>query len=201
MSQIKPLTKRQQRSLETREKIYNTAIELIKNHGYENVTINDICEKAKVSVGSLYHQFSSKDEILVSCSESEDRIIGSMVKKLSKKDSHSLRYKELFMKRVSLGSVEKTVDFTISCSIAHLSNRINATYSIERELYKALLNEIVEGQKNGEFSKDVDPNFFVESSLYYITGLCHAWQVSKGILDVEVKAAQQVDFLLRTITV
>lgn len=198
MKETKPLTKRQQRSLQTRENIYNTAMELINRYGYENVTINDICEKASVSVGTFYHQFSSKDEILISCLESEDLIISRLV---LPEGSHSLRFKELFMTRNKLGTTAKTPELGVFSTIAHLKNGVTASFSIDRKIYQALLNEVIEGQKEDEFKKSVDPDFFVETALYHIAGLMYAWQISGGTIDIEEKANKAVDFLLDTILV
>ena len=58
------LTTRQIQALTTKNKIYKIAIELMEKNGYENIKIEDICKKAKVSVGSFYNYFKSKSDIL-----------------------------------------------------------------------------------------------------------------------------------------
>jgi AcrR family transcriptional regulator len=63
--QLKPeLTKRQIKANETRDRIYQTALELLETQGYETIRIEDICQKAGVSIGSFYNYFSSKNDIL-----------------------------------------------------------------------------------------------------------------------------------------
>jgi len=46
-----------------REKIIHTAFELFVDKGYDNVSINDIVQKAGVSKGGLYHHFKNKNEL------------------------------------------------------------------------------------------------------------------------------------------
>jgi AcrR family transcriptional regulator len=58
------LTKRKIQSLESRKKIFDAAITLIKKKGFDEVTIEEICEKAKVSKGLFYNYFESKDQII-----------------------------------------------------------------------------------------------------------------------------------------
>lgn len=49
---MKPLTKRQQQALATKQKIFKCAVSLFAQKAYENVTVNDICQQAQVSVGA-----------------------------------------------------------------------------------------------------------------------------------------------------
>lgn len=57
------LTTRQVQALETRQRIYQSAVELFIEFPYEKVKIADICRKAGVSVGVFYHYFPSKGHI------------------------------------------------------------------------------------------------------------------------------------------
>lgn len=47
----------------TQEKIFNAAKTLMLSKGYPATTVDEICESAKVSKGSFYHSFSSKEEL------------------------------------------------------------------------------------------------------------------------------------------
>ncbi len=49
---------------QTRQKILTVALELIREKGYDSVTINDICAAAEVSKHTFYYYFESKDELL-----------------------------------------------------------------------------------------------------------------------------------------
>lgn len=60
----KELTKKQQEILHKKNLIFNTSIELFKEHGYDNVSIKDICNATGVSVGSLYNMYENKASIL-----------------------------------------------------------------------------------------------------------------------------------------
>jgi AcrR family transcriptional regulator len=53
----------QQRSLETRTRIIEAAMELFAQKGFEVTSVADICEAAGVSKGAFYHHFPSKQEI------------------------------------------------------------------------------------------------------------------------------------------
>lgn len=61
----KPLNKRRQQALNTKKKIYDIAAALISDHGFEQVTVDQICREAGVAKGGFYHHFTSKDDIII----------------------------------------------------------------------------------------------------------------------------------------
>ena len=62
MSEI--LSKQQLKSKETKAKIFRAAKHILQKHGYEALSIKNICEEAGVSNGSFYHHFKTKDDLL-----------------------------------------------------------------------------------------------------------------------------------------
>ena len=55
----KNITQRTLNALETKNKIFETAIKLFKKYGYDKVTIEDITKQAKVSKGNFYTHFKT----------------------------------------------------------------------------------------------------------------------------------------------
>lgn len=53
----------------TQEKIFGSAKSLMLSKGYPATTVDEICAKAKVSKGSFYHSFTSKEEMGLSLLE------------------------------------------------------------------------------------------------------------------------------------
>src|SRR5262249_3384071 len=75
---IKPTAKKRPRGrppgptkqgLETRAKLYETALRLIGSKGYERTTLRAIAKKARVSVGLLYRYFPSKQALILALYE------------------------------------------------------------------------------------------------------------------------------------
>lgn len=60
----KPLSRQQQKSKETKAKIFSAAKNILQKDGYEALSIKNICEEAGVSNGSFYHHFKTKDDLL-----------------------------------------------------------------------------------------------------------------------------------------
>lgn len=57
-------TSRKERAEETKRKIFETAVHLIKEKGYSNITISEICKIAGVAKGSFYVYYNSKEDIV-----------------------------------------------------------------------------------------------------------------------------------------
>ncbi len=70
----KALSRQQQKSQQTKEKIFRAAKRILKRKGYEALSIKNICEEAGVSNGSFYHHFRTKDDLLSYYIEEQPKI-------------------------------------------------------------------------------------------------------------------------------
>ena len=64
MKEKEQISRQQQKSRETKEKIFKAAKRILQKGGYEELSIKNICEEAGVSNGSFYHHFKTKDDLL-----------------------------------------------------------------------------------------------------------------------------------------
>ena len=51
---------------ETERRILNAALDLMRDRGFDKVSIRDICKEAGITTGAFYHHFSSKEALLES---------------------------------------------------------------------------------------------------------------------------------------
>ena len=59
-----PLSRQQQKSKETKDRIFHAAKTILQRQGYDQLSIKNICEEAGVSNGSFYHHFKTKYDLL-----------------------------------------------------------------------------------------------------------------------------------------
>ncbi len=69
----------QKRSLETRTRILNAALDCFAQTGYEASSVAEICQAAGVSKGAFYHHFPSKQALFLALLESWLETIDSMM--------------------------------------------------------------------------------------------------------------------------
>lgn len=59
--------KREEKNLQSRQKITASALREFAEQGYGLSSINTICEAGRISKGVLYHYFKDKDEVYLTC--------------------------------------------------------------------------------------------------------------------------------------
>lgn len=59
--------KQQERQQKSREKILSAAMQEFAERGYEEVTVDNICQKYEISKGMMYHYYSGKDALFLLC--------------------------------------------------------------------------------------------------------------------------------------
>ena len=55
---------RAEKASATKEKLFSTAVGLVKEKGYSNVTVSEICQGAGVAKGTFYVYYASKEDIV-----------------------------------------------------------------------------------------------------------------------------------------
>lgn len=60
---------RAQASLDTRRKLLDTAMHVMRLKGYAATTVEDICKAAGMTKGSFFHHFASKEELGIAAAE------------------------------------------------------------------------------------------------------------------------------------
>lgn len=58
------ITLRQQKALETKNKLIDSALKVFAEKGFDSSTTKDIAREAEVTDGLIYHYFNSKEELL-----------------------------------------------------------------------------------------------------------------------------------------
>jgi AcrR family transcriptional regulator len=96
-------TRSTQRAEDTRRKIYEAAMELFREEGFEETTMRDIAAKAGVALGGAYYYFSSKDAIVLAFyAELQEKSDAPIREALAGREKLQDRIRILFDKRLEL---------------------------------------------------------------------------------------------------
>jgi TetR/AcrR family transcriptional regulator, transcriptional repressor for nem operon len=84
------------RESDTKQKLFNTAVELIWESSYGSISVDDICNRAGVNKGSFYYAFKSKSELAVAAFENHwnkkrpllDEIFSSQIPPLERMENY-----------------------------------------------------------------------------------------------------------------
>lgn len=70
-----------------KDRIYQAAIEVFAHHGFENTTVDEIAQKAKIAKGTIYYHFKSKDDIFLGIIQQGIKKFSDLLSKTVKKSS------------------------------------------------------------------------------------------------------------------
>src|SRR6516225_12220817 len=75
-----PRTRSRERQREdTRQRIYDAAMDIFRRDGFEVARVDDVAKAAGVSHGTFYFHFATKDEVLIQCLRaSEMRVVAAI---------------------------------------------------------------------------------------------------------------------------
>lgn len=183
------LTKRKVQGRETRQKLFETSIALFNERGYENVTIDDICEKIGVSKGAFYTHFKSKDQVIVEnflyLNSSYEEVLGSG--KTAGSAFEKLYAFQLYAMRKLEEIGWKAVRLVYHVETGSNKNKSFLT-SKSFSLYKIILSLIKEGQKSGEIRKDQSAAAITDTLVQLYRGIIFDWCLNNGAYSL-VEAA------------
>jgi AcrR family transcriptional regulator len=91
------------RAEDTRRKIYDAAMEMFREKGFEETTMRDIAAKAGVALGGTYYYFSSKDAIVLAFyHEMQQASTSAVSDALAEKKKLKDRIRAVFSERLKL---------------------------------------------------------------------------------------------------
>lgn len=78
--------RRKEQAQRTESAILSTALALMREDGFEAVTVRDICKKAGITTGAFYHHFRSKEELFDKGFKPLDRYIAQALENQQSED-------------------------------------------------------------------------------------------------------------------
>lgn len=199
LEKVSRATLRDERSRQTKQRIYDTSISLFEKYGFDNVKIKEICEAADVSVGSFYHFYPSKEHILLAYSEASDEYFKEL----------STRLEESSPIKMLLELVHLKIDFLAhsgveTCQktfIANMNHHDGHSLDISHQAYTSFAEVIQKGIDSHTFKAEVDAWKVTGVLRLLISGILTHWCLEDGGFDVYQEADNQVRCLLELISV
>lgn len=168
-------TKRQIQAQNTKDTIYRSAVALIEQHGFDNITIEDICKDAKVSVGSFYNAFQSKNDIMFRIFKMADDYFETEV--ATRLQEGTTKEKILrFFHYYAEYNTERGIDF-----VKRLYSGKNNLFSTKGRAMQNVLSDILrEGQAKGDILPSIDVEEINRFLFVTIRGLVYDWCLHDG---------------------
>ncbi len=194
------LTKRAIQGRETRQKIFDTSLELFNRHGYENVTIDDICEKIGVSKGAFYTHFKSKDQVILENFLSLNAYYDDVYTALPPKKN---ALEKLFLFQQSVMKNIASIGYEAVKLVYHLETAPHTKKSFlllkKHSLYRIITLLVREGQKNGQIRKDKSADAITSLMIQLYRGVILDWCLDNGAYDLVRSVNGMMPFMYEAI--
>jgi len=173
-------TMRHRQAVKSKQKIAKTAIALFRKHGYRNVTVNDICKKADVAVGSFYHYFETKGAVFQLVIDEIDKRLFAYLADAPKRTSYLDTVHDfiLYFAKSHLEIELDALTIWLSPEFRAIGDRAG-----ERTL-TALCGIIEDGQKCGEVIDTLSVETMTYQVFIGVKGIIYDWCLHSGSYDL-----------------
>ena len=182
----------------TKEKIARLGFQLIREKGYDHVTINEICQEAKISKHTFYYYFKSKEDILTSAIHFPHELKQETIADLFSVESPLEQLIMIVTPRLT--HIENCgPEIAKKLLLYNLTNPIhkpNAQNKKQHPLFDLSVSLVKKAQTKGEIKNSQDPEKLVLLCFMMIAGMCQAWATSEGHFKLTEKYLEAVKTML-----
>ena len=184
MNEKASISRQQQKSRESKEKIFQAAKRILQKKGYEELSIKNICEEAGVSNGSFYHHFKTKDDLLSYYIEDQPKIDPDLLELPDNVEGVKAGIIQVYMNYVKYCR-ELGVEF-MSEYYDTKNQALNAAIRMERPYPIITVQKYVEkAEQAGVVSLNVSIEEFTTDIRMIVIGNVFEWCVKHGEADFE----------------
>lgn len=155
------------RVIKTKNLIYNTLIELMKDKTFEEIKVSDICNKALINRSTFYSHYEDKYDLLVDFINS---LKNEFISELNK-NNNNLNVKEYYIEliKIFLNHIEERKEMYTSIMI---NNRNSIMMDI---LLSVVNNDLLKKMSKDEFKSSIPDDIIVKFYLGGVINLGVEW--------------------------
>ena len=176
----KPISRHNQ-AINTKLKITEKAMELLRTKPYDTVKVSDVCEAANVSVGSFYHHFEHKGMLIINCYN----LIDELILENYLKKSHANFLSSTLELNISAATIITQLGYNFICNGYRqlLIDDSQYTFSAERLFHQKLSDLLILADQNNELIK-TDLALLSEHINRTARGNIFDWCIKGGTTDL-----------------
>lgn len=189
-------TSRSEQAAGTRARIFEAALALFEKRGYDNVTVDDICDRVGMSKGAFYTHFKAKDQILLEEFSKIDGYYQELSDEVAGLEDGVERLRAFWMS--SLEHIERMgVGVVRIVFLAEIgpSRRTSFIASKKRPVFRIIENLVRDGQSGGYLRTDMAPDEIAGSAVSCWRGLVYEWCLANGRFDLPAAGDRVFDLL------
>lgn len=180
---MKTKTSRTLQAEKTKQLIIDTAMELLRTKTLDELTIQEICQKANVSVGAYYHHLGSKEGIIIEIYKEVDEFFERDIIPGFQECEPLRGIIDYLICQVEYAE-KKGIDMVRNAYKAQINNGNEFFLSADRGLPMGLKNLVLKAQNEKKISGIVSAEKITNELLIISRGILYCWCVSAGTIDM-----------------
>ena len=188
------MTKVKQKQSRRRIEILEAVIPLISRQPFEEISVAEICQSIGISIGSFYHYFSKKDDLLVGLLWIIDEDLAENTFPLLTSEDENDNLKKFahgWAEHVSSHGIERS-------KLISAINPDSAEFpEHERPAFRKLREIITAGQAKEQITADFDAEMLTELFLTALRGITLDWSRREGSYPLTERMDESIAVLLR----
>lgn len=181
---MKKMTKRRLQAIRTKNKILETALPMVREKGFNNVSVDEICSAAGIAKGTFYHHFERKEGIfgdtgIMMNDEEVDNLLN---------DKQMSTYEKICILMNSYVQLAEDQGLDITRAIMRSFLEGSGIYhegTLGREVLRCVVEE---GATRHEFKSNLDNEQVIDLVQAFSAGLIVFWCSNDGNYDLVEKA-------------
>ena len=174
---------------ETQKIIFDKAMALMGEKGFQGTTVRDICAEANIPIGTFYNCYKSKIDILKSIYEDGDKYIQDAVEH-EFKGKTAIEKLHIFAYHYAQLNVRTGIEV-----MRVLFYPTNEWFADTRPMQMLMQTIIDEGKTSGELRTDVDTEDLVGYVFDIFRGVCYNWCIHGADFDLNQRMESHISIL------
>lgn len=181
----------------TKRLILTKAMKLIKEKGFDQVTLNDICAASEVSKHTFYYYFQSKEDLLLDFCELPKEVTAERLTSILSAEHHIDKFWNLaepiveFFERMGPGIARRII-------MTNLTRNIG-TFDVSKrhhELHVAEETLLRQAYESGEIRNSSSPSELRNILFLQTMGLVTKWCMCNGSFDLKASTRTAMEIAL-----
>ncbi len=190
-------------TIERKKQIIETALELIKNGGIQNLTMKALSREIGISEQAIYRHVDSNMHILISLLDHFNQCFKSMAGKIKMPDDAAGRIRVITNEHLTFFSENQAFAAVIFSeeifqNEPHLAQAVHAAL---KKRFEHIGKMIKLGQEHGEIVQDSEPEVLAHLLLGSLRLMVTRWRLDNFSFDIVKKGKKIVDSIIRLISV
>lgn len=193
------MSKKMTKGDKTKQHLYQCAITLFKQNGYDQVSVDEIVREAGTAKGTFYIYFESKADVLIYMLSAYDDYYDQIAQQLNPEESVDLRLKTIVKSSSVFTQDVIGLDLIQVLYANQLTGKLKKELYTNRALYRIVHQLLEEGQQKGEYLAEEDSIVLTNRLINWIRGTFFEWCLQAGDFCLETECVRLTEVFCRGI--